>query len=217
MADLKNTKILKEKISKAGGCLIAVSKKFPVEDIRAVQSIGVSDFGENYISEALDKIEALSDLKIRWHFIGRVQSGNVNKIVNRFYLIHSIYKLEHLKKINQKTSARQKILLQIQHSKDERGFGIKEGDLFDFLEKSTELDKIDFAGLMFLPPPEMQGEELARAFKWASNLLQSIRNKMPKLGSWDTLSMGMSSDYELALSEGSTHVRIGTAVFGKRK
>lgn len=216
MPDLKTANYLNEKIRSAGGNLIAVSKKFPATDVAEVYGLGIRDFGENYVSEALEKMEALRHLDIRWHFIGRVQTGNLNKIINKFYLIHSVYKIEHLKKINGKANKRQKVLLQIQHSKDERGFGLKEEDLFGLLEKLSNLEKIDFAGLMFIAPPEFEAGELKEAFKWAAGLLKRVKNRVPELGSWDRLSMGMSADYEWALKEGATDVRIGTAIFGNR-
>jgi len=216
MADLEKTKSLKNQIEKLGGNLIAVSKKFSIKDIAKVTSEGIEDFGENYVSEAIEKIEALKELNIRWHFIGRVQSGNLNKIINHFYLIHSVTKLSHLKKINEKSNAKQKVLLQLQHEKDDRGSGLNEKELFDLLKQAVDFEKIELTGLMFMPPANFTGAELNDAFVWASTVFRSVKNKMPNLDSWDTLSMGMSGDFEQALKAGSTHVRIGTAIFGKR-
>jgi pyridoxal phosphate enzyme (YggS family) len=216
VANLDEATELKLKIEELGGILIAVSKKFPTEDIEKVYSLGIKDFGENYVAEAIEKIEALKPLNLRWHFIGRVQSGNLNKLVDKFYLIHSLYKIDHIEKINQRTTGKQKILLQIQHKKDERGYGLKEDEIPKFLTEVAKLDKIELSGLMFIPPAEFDQEEIRSAFKWASAVFLKIKNQMPDSKSWDTLSMGMSGDYEQALEAGSTHVRIGTAVFGKR-
>jgi len=218
VADLEKARLLKTQIEKTSGTLIAVSKKFPALDVESVYNSGVRDFGENYISEAVQKIDELKHLDINWHFIGRVQSGNLNKLVNNFYMIHSVYKEDHIKKINDRTDQKQKILLQLQHESDERGFGLSERELTDLLENISEYKNIDFSGLMFMPPVELQGEDLRSAFDWAHIVFEGLKIKLKDIeASWDTLSMGMSSDFELALESGSTHVRIGTAIFGKRK
>jgi len=216
MANIEGAKSLKEEIEKSGANLIAVSKKFPAEKIKEVHAAGIVDFGENYVAEAIDKIESLKSLSIRWHFIGRVQTGNLNKIIDKFYLLHSLYKIGHIRKINERSKKIQKILLQLQLNSDSRGFGLNESEILKITEQSSEFKKIDFGGLMFMPPPELSEQELQRAFKWAKQVFDSLKNKMSETNSWDTLSMGMSSDYKLAIDAGSTHVRIGSAIFGQR-
>ena len=218
MADLEKAKALKSQVGKLNGTLIAVSKNFSADDVKSVYGAGVRDFGENYLSEALEKIDELKELNINWHFIGRVQSGTLNKLVNRFYMIHSLYKEEHISKINDRSDQKQKVLLQLQHKSDKRGFGLSEVELNDMLKKVPEYKNIDFSGLMFMPPAELQGEDLKSALQWAYGVFQTAKNNVKETkNSWDTMSMGMSSDYELALESGSTHVRIGTAIFGKIK
>jgi len=135
MADLEKAKALKSQVGKLNGTLIAVSKNFSADDVKSVYGAGVRDFGENYLSEALEKIDELKELNINWHFIGRVQSGTLNKLVNRFYMIHSLYKEEHISKINDRSDQKQKVLLQLQHKSDKRGFGLSEVELNDMLRK----------------------------------------------------------------------------------
>jgi len=217
MADLEKAKNLKKEIESLNGILIAVSKKFPASDVESVYNSGVRDFGENYISEAVQKIDELKHLDIKWHFIGRVQSGNLNKLVNRFYMIHSLCKLEHIKKINERSAKKQKILLQLQHPSDSRGFGLSDLELSRLIVDAPSFEKIDFSGLMFMPPAKMKAEDLKNAFLWANTVFESMKIKTSKANSsWNTLSMGMSADFDLALASGSTHVRMGTAIFGQR-
>jgi len=216
MPDVLKAESLNQKVKSLGGELIAVSKKFTDQDVKEVSKAGILDFGENYVSEAVDKIEKLKDLNLRWHFIGRVQSGNLNKIINRFHLIHSICKLEHLRKINERSLARQRVLVQLQHDEDERGFGLKENELLAFLKAASCFEQIELAGLMFMPPAQFDEKKTEDSFKWAAGVFEKTAEEMLNLDSWKTLSMGMSRDYIAALKAGSTHVRMGTAIFGER-
>lgn len=208
---------LKNHIESLSGQLIAVSKKFKVEEIKKAKAIGINDFGENYVDEALEKMGLLSEEKdIKWHFIGKVQSNNINKMINRFEVIHSLFKLKHIKKFSQKSSSQQKILLQIRHEKDLRENGVYLKDLENLFDQVKTLPMINLKGLMFMPPEDFTRDQLSVTFHEVKEAFDSLS---PKRGEcdWDMLSMGMSSDFEIALEKGATHVRIGTAVFGPRK
>lgn len=208
---------LKKEIEGLDGHLIAVSKKFDISKIKEAYDAGQRDFAENYAAEAIPKIESLKDLDINWHFIGKVQTGSLNKIVNSFHMIHSVCKIEHLRKINNKTEKIQKVLLQIRNPSDHRGEGFDERSLALLFEESRlEFNKIDFSGLMYMPPPDLEGEQLELSFDWAKKIFDKFKTNVSK-DSWDILSMGMSGDYRTALQMGSTHVRLGSAIFGARE
>ena len=217
MGIAQNILNLKREIENLNGNIIVVSKKFDTAKIQEAYDAGQRDFAENYVVEALPKIKELENLDINWHFIGRVQTGNLNKIINSFHMIHSISKIEHLKKINDRTDKVQKVLLQIRHDSDLRGFGFDEREILEILEeRKLEFYRIDFAGLMYMPPVELEGKQLETSFTWAKGIFDKHKKNMSK-DSWDTLSMGMSDDYKMALQMGSSHVRLGTAVFGARE
>ncbi len=210
MGDLQK---LKQEIESLGGHLVAVSKTFGEDRIREVYNQGVRSFGENYLNEALDKIENLKELQIDWHYLGRIQSGTINKIIDQFDLIHTAAKVSHLKKINEKTKRTQKVLIQIRHDQDERDYGVLESELDDFFEKIKGFDKIRACGLMFIPPVKFEEYKIKESFLWMKSLFEKHKKRNPDIS---ILSMGMSGDYKIALESGSTHVRIGRAVFGER-
>lgn len=209
---------LKNKIHHLGGNLIAVSKTVEEKKIRDAYECGLRDFGENYLSEACDKIDNLSDLSIKWHYLGRVQTGTLSKLVNRFSIIHTISKIPHLQKINEKTKDSQSILIQIKHPADTRDYGVLESELVEFLKKALSFDKIKVLGLMVIPPLDMKEEELSKAFLWARLHFDRVKESLSssQQEDWNMLSMGMSGDYEKALECGSTHVRLGRSIFGER-
>jgi pyridoxal phosphate enzyme (YggS family) len=212
----QNLKTLKTDIESLGGQLIAVSKKHDEDKIKEAFHAGQIDFAENYLKEAKTKIKNLESLNIRWHYIGRVQTGNLNKLINSFYLIHSISKIEHLKKINERTLNTQKILLQLRMDSDDREEGLRKSDILSILESELGFDKVDFSGLMFMPPPHLSDKDLESAFSWASRTFDELSLLVKSKGSWDVLSMGMSGDYKIALKNKASHVRLGTAIFGSR-
>ncbi len=213
-----NTKNLKEEIKNLNGNLIAVSKNVSEKKIRDAYSSGIQAFGENYVLEACHKIKTLSDLNIQWHYLGRLQSNTLNKVIDKFSLIHTGAKLSHLIKINKNTKNIQKILIQIKHPKDIRNYGVLEDDLELFLSEALKLDKIILSGLMFIPPVDMKEENLSAAFLWAKKHFDrlSLRMDENRQKNWSILSMGMSKDYLNALKNGATHVRLGRIIFGER-
>lgn len=216
---LDSAEDIKLEVEMYDGNVVAVSKTFGVDSVRAAYELGFRDFGENYAAEAVEKIEVLKDLDIKWHFLGRVQSGTINKIVNKFDLIHTMVKVPHLKKINDKSEKPQKVLIQIKHPNDPRDYGVTEDELVSFVNEAKRLPNIILAGIMFIPPVDMEKVHLKAAFLWAKEQFKEASSLLgtERVSQFDVLSMGMSGDYEIALENGSTHVRIGRAIFGDRE
>lgn len=216
---------IKKKVESLGGQLIAVSKKFKADDIKKIWALGVTDFAENYVEEALEKMTFFSETQtatqtndygaLKWHFIGKVQSNNINKMLDKFEVIHSLFKLKHIKKFNENSKTKQKILIQVRHKNDVRENGVYLKDLRALIKQMDELSMINLKGLMFMPPEDFSKEQLRESFKEIKQTFDSMSLNNKK-DDWDMISMGMSSDYEIALEMGATHVRIGTAVFGAR-
>jgi pyridoxal phosphate enzyme (YggS family) len=188
--------------------LVAVSKKQPVEKIfQAIQS-GHLDFGENYVQEALEKMELIKNPQVRWHLIGPLQKNKVNKIIGKFYLIHSVDTLDLAKEISQKSEKIkivQPVMIQVNLANEETKSGFSKEDLLKKWEDLQKLDGIFIQGLMTMPP--LENSEIY--FEELKNLAQTLRLK--------ELSMGTTSDWPLALKHGATYIRIGTAVFGERE
>ncbi len=229
--DLKeNFKRVKERINKAATRagrdpqeirLVAVTKTVPYERIKkAIVECGHFLFGENYIQEALQKIELSKEFnKIEWHFIGHLQTNKAKKAVGVFDLIHSVDSLKLANKLNKiasKLGITQPILLQVNVS----GEGSKWGVLSDEAEKLAHeiigLSNLDLKGLMTMPPFLDNPEELRPYFKKLRNLMEKINSSLTPQSPLTELSMGMSGDMEVAIEEGATMVRVGTALFGPR-
>lgn len=205
---------LKAQVESLNGHLVAVSKKQSKEKILQAYKAGVVDFGENYLQEALEKMESLSSYNLRWHYIGSVQSGSLSKLINRFYMIQSLYKLKHIASINAKTDVRQRLLIQVKWPTDLRDNGVDLAEAKGLIEQVKIMEKINLCGLMFMPPLDLKGEGLVEAFKRLKSLFMELK---PEGHDWNVLSMGMSGDYVEALENGASHVRIGSAVFGLRE
>lgn len=192
--------------------LLAVSKLQTIEKIKSLYTEGQRDFAENYIQEALDKIEQLKDLKINWHFIGSLQKNKVKFLKKNFEFIHSVDSVELAKKISEfavKGNHIQKVFIQINVAEE----GSKSGFSISEFEKSwTELSSlpgIQVVGLMTMPPLENEPEKNRVFFK----KLKYIGNKC----NLHEFSMGTSHDYQIALQEGATWIRLGTMLFGQRE
>lgn len=195
--------------------ILAVSKKQPVDSIRSAMAAGLQDFGENYLQEALAKIDEVGSA-VRWHFIGTVQSNKTRAIAENFAWVHTI---GH-RRIAERLSAQRPMdadelqaCIQIQPANaDERG-GIQEDRLFELADVIRELPRIRLRGLMIMPMPNQTMIETRREFARTRELLGDLIQRGHDV---DTLSMGMSADLEAAIMEGSTIVRIGTDLFGPR-
>lgn len=200
-----------------GVALLAVSKQQPVEKLRAACAAGQRAFGENYLQDALPKMDALSDLPgIEWHFIGRIQGNKTRAIAERFAWVHSLCDLGHARRLSAQRPAGLPPLracVQVNLSGEASKGGLAPEAVGDFLAACAELPGLAIVGLMTLPAPA-EGEAAQRA-PFAA--LRALRERLATPACpLPELSMGMSDDLEAAVAEGATIVRIGTAVFGPR-
>ncbi|MBL3557938.1 MULTISPECIES: YggS family pyridoxal phosphate-dependent enzyme [Marinobacter] len=200
--------------------LLAVSKKRPAEDLRTAFDAGQRAFGESYVQEALDKMEALTDLDtIEWHFIGPVQSNKTRQIAEAFDWVHSVDRLKIAHRLNEQRDTGLpplNICLQVNINKEDSKSGCALEDLTELADAIEEMPNLSLRGLMAIPDPDQPEAELRSSFRKLANALKKLRQEAPASGPLDTLSMGMSDDLEMAIEEGSTWVRVGTALFGPR-
>jgi PLP dependent protein len=199
--------------------LIAVSKNFPVEDIIGAFNNGIFDFGENKAQELRDKFSNLNDLnnRITWHFIGKLQKNKVKYVINSAEYIHSLDSIELAEEINnraQRINKKQKVLIEIKTSSEDTKSGLEsEGEAIDILNKCKTLSSVEVIGLMTIAPFTDDRNIIRNSFSY----LRKLRNEFNKMGfGLKELSMGMTHDFEIAIEEGATFLRIGTAIFGER-
>jgi len=192
--------------------ILAVSKGFKSQEIKTIQNIGQNDFGESKFQEAFDKQLILKDLKqIKWHFIGRIQSNKIRKIVQNFKYIHSVDSFEKLQKISSISYEEKKnpfIMLQVKLSDDPSKGGFKPELLISKWREIQELKNITLKGLMTINPRGLSSKENSELFKKCRSLADSLQ--LPDC------SMGMSGDWEEAIDAGSTWLRLGSLIFGDR-
>ena len=202
--------------------LVAVSKTKPASDIAGLYELGQRDFGENYVQELVEKYEALPK-DIHWHFIGHLQTNKVKYIAPFVYLIHGVDSLKLLQEINKQGKKNNRVidcLLQVYIAQEETKFGFNADELDDIFSRPElkDLKNIHIRGFMGMASFTQNKETIRDEF----HQLQTLFNKYRKpeinhvAGSFETLSMGMSSDYQVALAEGSNMVRIGSLLFGER-
>lgn len=198
-------------LSEKNVTLIAVSKTKPIEDILALYELGQRDFGENYVQELVDK-QALLPKDIRWHFIGHLQSNKVKYIAPFVHLIHGVDSLKLLKEINKQGGKCARVincLLQVHIASEETKFGMDEAEIDEAKQAASQLDHIRIKGLMGMASFTDDAIQVRGEFR----TLKFLLNRMDPAA---ILSMGMSSDYKIAIEEGSTMVRIGSLLFGSR-
>lgn len=198
--------------------LIAVSKTKPNSDIVEAYNNGSIDFGENKVQELRDKMEQIS-LPINWHMIGHLQRNKVKYIIDKIKLIHSVDSFRLAKKINDealKKDMTADVLIQVNIANEDTKFGITANELKRLLESVSNLTNINVKGLMTIAPYTSFPEENRQYFSKMNELYIDIKSKNIDNINMEILSMGMTSDYEVAIEEGSTMVRIGTGIFGKR-
>lgn len=196
--------------------LLAVSKQQPIEAIRAVAAAGQHRFGENYLQDALPKIEALSDEELEWHFIGPLQSNKTRPVAEQFAWVHSVDRLKIARRLSEQrpdTLPPLNVCLQVNVSGESSKSGVEPEQLPELAAAVAELPRLRLRGLMAIPAP---GEDFAEQRR-ACARLRDCQERLIAAGlALDTLSIGMSDDLEAAIAEGSTLVRIGTAIFGPR-
>lgn len=200
--------------------LIGVTKVFPVEYAEAAAMSGLKDLGENRVQELVPKIERFSALGIDadWHLIGTLQKNKVKYITGKTYLIHSVNSVELAEEISKRSlsnNVTSNILLQANVSGEESKHGFAPHELKPAIDKICNLPSINICGLMTMAPIETYEGQAREVFAKTRVIFEELK-EYTGLESWKVLSMGMSQDYRSAILEGSTHVRIGTAIFGNR-
>jgi pyridoxal phosphate enzyme (YggS family) len=196
--------------------LIAVSKKFSEELIREAYLSGQKHFGENYVQEATNKIDKLSDLPLEWHFIGPIQSNKTGQIATKFDWVHSVDRLKIAQRLSQARSASGsslKICLQVNITEEESKQGCSVADLVELAQSVERLPNLEFRGLMTMPQAKASNQDIVDTFRRLAELKNALNQEGLKL---DVLSMGMSDDLEIGIQEGATFVRVGRGIFGNR-
>ncbi len=198
--------------------LIAVSKTKPLSDIEELITYGETEFGENKVQELTDKFENVST-KVNWHLIGHLQTNKVKYIVDKAVLIHSVdsYKLaSEIEKEAAKKDITTNVLIQVNIAHEDTKFGILETEVYDLINKIKDFKHIKIKGLMTIAPFVENPEENRVHFRNLYQLLLDIKSKNIDNIDMSILSMGMTNDYEVAIEEGATMVRVGTGIFGER-
>ena len=196
--------------------VLAVSKQQSVAAIRAAYQAGLRNFGENFVQEAIVKFKELDALDITWHFIGRIQSNKTRDIAELFQWVHTVDRLKIATRLNDQRphfSPPLNVCIQVNQAGETQKGGVQESEVADLARAVMSLPRLRLRGLMTLPPttpkPQTNAPLFARLTRLKENLIEA---GIPL----DTLSMGMSADFEIAIGQGSTIVRVGTAIFGPR-
>ncbi len=199
--------------------LIAVSKTVDVERIREGVAAGIRELGENYVQEARKKIAELAELPVTWHYIGHLQTNKARFAVELFSWIHTVDRkrlAEALDRRAEKVGKRLSVLIQVHLGDEETKAGVEPGELFTLCDEVDRLQALELKGLMVLPPYLADPEVVRPYFRHLRELLEQVRQRVKNPEAVKELSMGMSHDFEVAIEEGATMVRVGTALFGKR-
>jgi pyridoxal phosphate enzyme (YggS family) len=197
--------------------LVAVSKTHPPESVNELARLGIQDFGENKVQEAKAKIPECSGA-LRWHGIGHLQTNKARDAVRLFSIIHSVDSLKLAQELSKQASAQSKhlpILLEVNVSGEGTKFGLKPEELFHVASEINKLSHLELQGLMTIAPYSEESEAARPFFRKLAELKKELETKLQ--GALPHLSMGMSGDFEVAIEEGSTMVRIGTALLGERR
>ena len=200
--------------------LVAISKTHPADRIRTALTCGVTDVGENRLQEAEAKIGEVGRSAARWHLVGHLQANKVRKAVRLFDVIHSLDSVDLAKRLNRVCSEEGRevlpVLLQVNLGGEETKSGIDEGDVIDVARDVQQFEKLKLIGLMCVPPYFDDQQRVRPFFRRLRELRDELSTKQVFPDSGGELSMGMTHDFEVAIEEGATMVRIGTAIFGER-
>ena len=194
--------------------LLAVSKTHPSQSLREMYQAGQRSFGENYLQEALTKIDELQDLEIEWHFIGHVQRNKTKHLAEKFDWVHGVDRLIIAERLSSQRMDSRKplnICIQVNIDGQDSKDGCQPDEVAELVKQISQLPNIRLRGLMVIPAPEN-----SVAFADAKTLFEQVKSLHARPQDWDTLSMGMSGDLDTAIAAGSTMVRVGTALFGAR-
>ena len=197
--------------------LIIVSKSQPISSIRELIKSGYHIYGENYLDEAIKKIEEIDDNNLEWHFIGRIQSNKIKKIAKYFNWVQTISSEKHARLLNeecQKLEKKLNIFVQINIDNEESKAGIMINEIDEFLNNISKYEYLSLRGIMAIPSKLNALKENVNSYNILKLKYDKLSNKYNNI---DTLSLGMSNDYKLALSKGSNMIRIGSLIFGERK
>lgn len=223
MIDVSNYKKISEQLQQTNTTLVAVSKTKPVADIQALYDLGQRDFGENYVQELVDK-QAQLPKDIRWHYIGHLQSNKVKYIAPFVHLIHAVDSFKLLQEINKQAAKNNRVidvLLQMYIAQEETKFGMDSHEILTLLEyyeaQKAQLQNVRICGLMGMASFTDNKQQLRKEFQQLKNSFENLkRSNFLFQEQFKILSIGMSSDYKIAIEEGSTIVRIGSLLFGTR-
>lgn len=196
--------------------LVAVSKTKPIEAIQELYNLGHRDFGENYVQELIEKQPKLP-ADINWHYIGHLQSNKVKYIAPFVYLIHGVDSLKLLKEINKQAEKSQRVidcLLQVHIAQEETKFGLDENELDEIVRERSNLKSVRIRGLMGMASFTEDTDKVRKEFSYLRKLFDKYTGISDM--KFDILSMGMSSDYKIAIEEGSNMIRVGSLIFGER-
>ena len=194
--------------------LLAVSKTHPSQSLREMYQAGQRSFGENYLQEAMTKIDELQDLEIEWHFIGHVQRNKTKHLAEKFDWVHGVDRLIIAERLSSQRMDSRKplnICIQVNIDGQDSKDGCQPDEVAELVKQISQLPNIRLRGLMVIPAPEN-----SVAFADAKTLFEQVKSLHARPQDWDTLSMGMSGDLDAAIAAGSTMVRVGTALFGAR-
>jgi len=197
--------------------LLAVSKMQPASAIRDLAALGQTAFGENYVQEALGKQRELADIKLEWHLIGPLQSNKCPEAAEHFDWVHSVSRsklIEGLNRYRPEGTAPLNVLIQVNIDAEASKSGCRPDEIAALADAIAKSPRLKLRGLMAIPEPSPDPETRRSSFRQLNQLFEQLRADYPDC---DTLSMGMSDDFELAIQEGSTLVRIGSSLFGARK
>ena len=198
--------------------LLVVSKTFPPSDVREAHAAGARRFGENYVQEGLDKIEALTDIRsgVEWHLIGPLQSNKTKPVAEAFDWVHSIDRLKIAQRLSDQRPPHLRplnVCLQVNISGEASKSGVAPAEVAELARQIATLPRLKLRGLMAVPEPAADFEAQRMPHRALAALLAQLQQQDPTL---DTLSIGMSADLEAAIAEGATMVRVGSAIFGSR-
>ncbi len=202
--------------SSADVCLLAVSKTRSGDEVAAAADAGIRDFGENYVQEALPKVQSLAGREITWHFIGTVQSNKTRDIARNFQWVHTLDRNRIAQRLDSGRAglAPLDVCIEVNIDDEPQKSGIAPDAVGELIDAVRGLEHLRLRGLMVIPAPREDAQSMRDSFSLTAELFDRHR----PLGGphWDTLSMGMSGDFPVAIEEGATCVRIGTAIFGPR-
>ena len=198
--------------------LIAVSKTHPIEAIRQAMEYGIKSFGENKVQELKNKMDVIKE-DLDWHLIGHLQTNKVKYIAGRVSLIHSLESIRLAEALNKeagKLGVITDVLVEVNMGAEESKFGIKPEDACDFISRVSKFENIKIRGLMTVAPFTEEAEENRQYFRQLKKIMVDLNSKNIHNVCMNVLSMGMTGDYEVAIEEGATLVRVGTGIFGHR-